>query len=211
VARRATKAKRLIDIGLATFSIAILSPALALIGILVRVRLGRPVLYRQTRLGFGETSFELVKFRTMTDDRDTDGHLLPDIRRLTPLGRRLRALSLDELPQLWNVLIGDMSIVGPRPLPVSYRPRFTADERIRHAVRPGITGWAQVHGRNSLEWDERLAMDAWYAQHWTLRLDVLILLRTIRAVLAREGIAADGEATMPVLRPDAHDDVTKDM
>jgi lipopolysaccharide/colanic/teichoic acid biosynthesis glycosyltransferase len=159
------------------------------------------VLFRQARLGRAEVPFTLVKLRTMTDATGPDGVLLPDGDRLTPLGRFLRSTSLDELPELWNVLRGEMSLVGPRPLPVTYRHRYTVAERRRHELRPGITGWAQVNGRNALAWDERLALDVWYVDHRSTRLDLQILVRTLLAVVRRGGISAEGEATMAELRP----------
>lgn len=194
------------DIG-AVFGLVVLSPVLAVVAFLIRRHLGRPVLFRQERLGLHERPFRIIKFRTMTDERGHDGALLPDAERLTPLGRRLRASSLDELPELWNVLRGDMSLVGPRPLPVSYRDRFRTEERARHEVRPGITGWAQVQGRNAVDWDQRLAMDVWYARHRDWWLDLRILARTPAAVLSRRGITAEGQATMHALRPEAADPV----
>jgi lipopolysaccharide/colanic/teichoic acid biosynthesis glycosyltransferase len=192
---------RAVDVAGAALGLAVTSPLLVALALVLRLRLGRPVLFRQERRGRHERPFTLVKFRTMTDARDSDGELLPDSARLTPLGRALRAASLDELPELWNVLRGDMSLVGPRPLPVKYLDRFTSEEHRRHDVRPGITGWAQVNGRNGLDWDERLALDVWYVDHRSLRLDVRILARTVGAVLRRRGISEDGEATMTELRP----------
>jgi sugar transferase EpsL len=181
------------------------APILAVLAAVVRWRLGPPILFTQERLGQGEVPFRIRKFRTMTDEREATGALRPDDERLTPLGRRLRATSLDELPELWNVLAGDMAFVGPRPLPVAYRDRFTAEEHRRHEVRPGITGWAQVHGRNRLDWDERLALDVWYVDHRSLRLDLRILVRSVGAVLRREGIAGSGTATMAELPPGRSD------
>ena len=194
--------KRAIDVAGAVAGLVVLSPVLAAAALAVRLRLGRPVLFRQERLGRHERPFTIYKLRTMTDGRDPAGRLLPDVDRLTGLGRFLRSASLDELPELWNVLRGDMSLVGPRPLPVHYRERYTPEERRRHDVRPGITGWAQVSGRNAVGWDERLAMDVWYVEHRSLRLDIRILARTIGAVLRRRGISAEGEATMGELPAD---------
>jgi lipopolysaccharide/colanic/teichoic acid biosynthesis glycosyltransferase len=194
--------KRVVDVVGAALGLLVLSPLLALVAGLVRWRLGRPVLFRQARVGRREAPFTVVKFRTMTDTRGDGGALLADAERLVPLGRRLRATSLDELPELWNVLRGDMSLVGPRPLPVEYLPRYRPEERARHDVRPGITGWAQVNGRNAVDWDERLAMDVWYVRNRSLGLDLRILARTIGAVLRRQGISADGHDTMGVLRPE---------
>ena len=177
--------------------LAAAAPLLGVLALAVRLRIGRPVLFRQERLGKDERPFELLKLRTMTDDRDPEtGDLLPDAERLTPLGRRLRATSLDELPELWNVVRGDMALVGPRPLPSWYHGRFTAEERRRHEVPPGLTGWAQVNGRNHVGWDERLRMDIWYVDHRSLRLDIAILGRTVGQVLRREGISAPDHVTM---------------
>ncbi len=202
--------KRAIDSIGAIVGLVLLSPVLAVVAIRVRRDLGSPVLFRQERLGLQEQSFKIVKFRTMTDERGPDGTLLRDADRLTPLGQRLRASSLDELPELWNVLRGEMSLVGPRPLPIDYRDRFRADERARHRVRPGITGWAQVKGRNNVAWDARLAMDVWYAGHHDWWLDLRILARTPGAVLSRRGVSAEGQATMHALRPETADQVDDD-
>lgn len=176
---------------------------MAVLALLVRLRLGRPVLFHQDRLGLGEQPFRLHKFRSMLEARGVDNELLPDVERLTGFGRALRASSLDELPELWNVLRGEMSLVGPRPLPVRYIDRYRPVERRRHDVRPGITGWAQVNGRNELSWDERLAMDVWYVENQSLRLDARILGRTAAHVILRRGINHVGDATMhelPVVR-----------
>ncbi len=197
--------KRTMDIVGAGLGLVVLSPVLGIIALLIRWRLGRPVLFRQERLGLHERPFQIIKFRTMTDACGLDGRLLPDADRLTPLGRWLRASSVDELPELWNVILGDMSLVGPRPLPVSYRDRFRPDERVRHEVRPGITGWAQAKGRNTVDWNERLAMDVWYVRHRTLWLDLCVLINTMVIVLTRQGISAEGEATMRPLRPEVAD------
>ena len=188
--------KRLFDLTAAALGLLALAlPLLALIA-LVRIKLGRPVFFRQTRPGLHGRPFQMVKFRTMTDARGPDGALLPDADRLTPFGRFLRSASLDELPELWNVLRGDMSLVGPRPLLMEYLPLYTPEQARRHAVRPGITGWAQVNGRNALSWEEKFALDVWYVDHQSLALDISILWRTVRKVLVREGISAAGEATM---------------
>jgi lipopolysaccharide/colanic/teichoic acid biosynthesis glycosyltransferase len=189
--RLARLVKRAIDVSAAAIGLVACAPVLAAVAIAVRVTMGRPVLFRQQRPGLHGRPFALVKFRTMRDGHGPDGE------RLTRLGRFLRACSLDELPELWNVLRGDMSLVGPRPLLVRYLPFFTDRERIRHSVRPGITGWAQVHGRNAVGWDERLALDAWYVDHWSPGLDLRILARTFAIVVARQGIQADGSDTMP--------------
>jgi sugar transferase EpsL len=172
----------------------LVSPIMAVVALLVRWKLGSPVLFRQRRPGLGARIFTLLKFRTMIDAR---GSLLPDEARLTPLGRRLRSLSLDELPQLWNVLRGDLSLVGPRPLLIEYLDRYTQEQARRHLVKPGITGWAQVNGRNTISWDEKFALDTWYVDHWSLWLDFRILLLTVSRVLRRQGISSGDHATMP--------------
>ncbi len=188
--------KKAFDRGFALAGLILLSPLIAVVAIVVAVGLGRPVLFRQTRPGFRGRLFQVYKFRTMLDSVDASGRPLPDADRLTRLGRFLRASSLDELPQLFNVLRGDLSLVGPRPLLVQYLPRYSAEQARRHDVLPGITGWAQVHGRNAVDWDERFALDVWYVDHWSLRLDVRILLMTLRSVFKREGINRSGHATM---------------
>jgi sugar transferase EpsL len=195
--------KRVGDVWLSAVLLGALSGLLGGLALVSLIVQGRPVLHTAQRAGWGGRPFTLLKLRTMDDRRDPGGALLPDAQRLTRWGRLLRSTSLDELPQLWNVLRGDMSLVGPRPLPLAYLPRYTAVERRRHQVRPGITGWAQVHGRNALGWDERLAMDVWYVDHRSPSLDLRILGMTIGQVLRRSGISADGEATMGELRPDA--------
>lgn len=188
--------KRLVDVVVAALALAVLALPLLVLMALIRCKLGRPVFFRQIRPGLAGQPFELVKFRTMTDGRDADGVLLPDTQRLTSFGCALRATSLDELPELWNVLRGDMSLVGPRPLLMRYLPYYSAEEAKRHLVRPGLTGWAQLHGRNSLSWNERLALDVWYVQNRTMMLDFKILLRTVVVVLKREGVVADPGAAM---------------
>lgn len=195
--------KRVTDLVLASLALVVLSPVFAVVALLVRRRVGSPVIFRQERIGLGERPFVLLKFRTMSDACDAAGVPLPDADRLSPFGGALRATSLDELPELWNVLRGDMSLVGPRPLPTAYLSRYTPDERRRHDVRPGLTGWAQVNGRNALDWDERLAMDVWYVDHRSYRLDARIVARTARLVLSRSGISAPGQVTMGELRPQA--------
>jgi len=195
--------KRAVDIAVAATGLALGLPVMLVVAGLVRLRLGRPVLFRQCRLGAHARSFRVVKFRTMTDERDAEGRLLPDDERLTPLGRGLRSWSLDELPQLWNVLRGDMSLVGPRPLPVTYVQRYTPSEYRRHTLRPGLTGWAQVNGRNDVGWEERFALDVWYVEHRSLWLDLRIIARTAMALVRRTGISAEGQATMTELRPPA--------
>lgn len=189
--------KRAFDVIATLVALAILAPVIAILFVLVRQRLGAPALFRQVRPGLGGRPFEMMKFRTMTDGRDTAGQLLPDRDRLTPFGARLRTTSLDELPELWNVLKGDMSLVGPRPLLMEYLPLYTREQARRHEVRPGITGWAQIHGRNALSWEEKFALDVWYVDNHTLMLDIEILATTVGTVLRRDGIAAAGEATMP--------------
>jgi lipopolysaccharide/colanic/teichoic acid biosynthesis glycosyltransferase len=189
--------KRALDLVLASLALLVLGLPLLALAWQVRRRLGSPVLFRQTRPGLHGHPFRMLKFRTMTQARDADGRLLPDAQRLTDFGRFLRASSLDELPELWNVLKGDMSLVGPRPLLMEYLPLYSRAQARRHALRPGITGWAQVNGRNALAWKDRFALDLWYVDHQSLRLDLRILWRTLREVLQREGISAVGEATMP--------------
>jgi lipopolysaccharide/colanic/teichoic acid biosynthesis glycosyltransferase len=174
----------------------LLSPILAILAILVRIQMGSPILFRQNRPGLNGVPFQMMKFRTMRDAVDGVGNRLPDAQRLTPLGRFMRSASLDELPELWNVLKGDMSIVGPRPLLMEYLPLYSPEQARRHEVRPGITGWAQVNGRNAISWDEKFALDVWYVDNQSLWLDIRILALTVRKVFAREGISADGEATM---------------
>jgi sugar transferase EpsL len=177
-----------------------LAPVLALVALLVRLKLGAPLLFRQQRPGLHGKPFTLYKFRTMTDARDAQGRRLPDAERLTPFGRFLRSTSLDELPELFNVLKGEMSLVGPRPLLMRYLDRYTPEQARRHAVKPGITGWAQVNGRNALTWEEKFALDVWYVDHQSLWLDVKILAMTVWQVLKREGISQPGHATMEEFR-----------
>jgi lipopolysaccharide/colanic/teichoic acid biosynthesis glycosyltransferase len=177
--------------------LAMASPLLAAIAVGALIAHGRPILFRDGRGGLRGNPFTLLKFRTMTDDRDALGELLPDARRLTELGHFLRTTSLDELPQLWNVLKGDMSLVGPRPLPLRYLPRYAAWQRRRHDVKPGITGWAQVNGRNALTWERKFELDVWYIDNWSLGLDIKILWLTLQKVFRRHGISQEGHATMP--------------
>jgi lipopolysaccharide/colanic/teichoic acid biosynthesis glycosyltransferase len=188
--------KRLFDFVAASLALLLLALPLLALAWLIRRKLGSPVLFRQVRPGLQGRPFTMVKFRTMTDERGPDGALLPDAQRLTSFGRFLRASSLDELPELWNVLKGDMSLVGPRPLLMEYLPLYTPEQARRHEVRPGITGWAQVNGRNAISWADKFALDVWYVDHRSLWLDVQILWRTVRKVLVRDGISAAGEATM---------------
>ena len=172
-------------------------PVVLLVALLIRSRLGSPVFFTQARGGYKGKSFLLWKFRTMTDDKDQCGNLLPDAQRITALGMLLRRTSLDELPSLWNVLRGEMSLVGPRPLLVRYKQRYNKEQARRHEARPGVTGWAQVNGRNAIGWDEKFALDVWYTDHQSFWLDLKILLFTIAAVVKRTGIAHPGEETMP--------------
>ena len=188
--------KRLFDFTAAFVALLLLCLPLLALTLLVRRKLGRPAFFRQVRPGLHGKPFEMGKFRSMTDARGPDGALLPDADRLTPFGRFLRASSLDELPGLWNVLKGDMSLVGPRPLLVEYLPLYSPTQARRHEVRPGITGWAQVNGRNALGWEEKFALDVWYVDHRSLWLDLKILWLTVKKVLVRDGISAAGEATM---------------
>jgi len=197
---RGYPAKRPLDVVFSWVALALCSPLLALVAIIVRMCLGAPVLFRQQRPGLHGKPFTLLKFRTMTEAKDAQGNLLPDAQRLTGLGRFLRSSSLDELPELWNVLRGDMSLVGPRPLLMEYLQRYTPEQARRHEVRPGITGWAQIHGRNAVDWERRLALDVWYVDHASAWLDLRILLRTFVQVLQRKGITAPGYATMPEFR-----------
>jgi sugar transferase EpsL len=189
--------KRILDLSLAVPALVALAPIGVTVGALARIRLGSPVLFRQERPGRGDETFELIKFRTMTDTRDSSGELLPDDQRLTSFGHFLRRSSLDELPTLWNVIRGDMSLVGPRPLLVQYLDRYTPEQRRRHEVAPGITGWAQINGRNALTWEEKFDLDVWYVENMSLRTDLAILLRTVAQVLGQRGISAEGHATMP--------------
>ena len=189
--------KRLFDFTTAALALMLLAVVLLLIAAAVLVFMGRPLFYVQSRPGLHGRPFRMWKFRTMLPERGTDGVLASDAERLTVFGRFLRATSLDELPELWNVLVGDMSLVGPRPLLMEYLPLYTAEQARRHEVRPGITGWAQVNGRNALSWDERLKLDVWYVDNRSLLLDLRILGSTVRKVLARDGISHGSEATMP--------------
>ncbi|MEN6449985.1 MAG: sugar transferase [Thermoguttaceae bacterium] len=188
--------KRAIDAAVSATLLLVCLPLLVCVAIAIRWRMGRPVLFRQWRPGLGERPFLLYKFRTMNDACGPDGRPLPDAARLTALGRFIRRTSLDELPQLWNVLRGEMSLVGPRPLRMDYLPYFTRLERLRHSVRPGITGWAQVHGRNEASWDDRFANDVWYVEHWSLWLDLRILWLTLRQVVHGRGIVVDACSIM---------------
>jgi sugar transferase EpsL len=192
--------KRGLDLILVVPGIVALSPLLAVLALLVRLTLGPPVLFRQLRSGLRGRPFTILKFRTMTDARDAEGNLLSDDDRLTRLGRFLRRTSLDELPELFKVLKGDMSLVGPRPLRIDYLPRYTRDQMRRHEMKPGITGWSQVNGRNALTWEEKFALDVWYIDHWSLWLDVRILAASLWKVIIGEGVSAQGQATMSEFR-----------
>lgn len=193
--------KRLFDLFVILTAAPLWLPVLIMVGLLVRIRLGSPIFFRQKRPGLHGAIFHMVKFRTMTDARDASGKLLPDAERLTAFGRWLRATSLDELPELWNVLRGDMSLVGPRPLLVQYLDRYTLRQARRHEVKPGITGLAQVMGRNSLAWEEKFEWDISYVENRSFWLDLKVLCMTVSAVVARNGISAKGDATMPEFNP----------
>ncbi len=190
--------KRIIDIIISASALLLLLPFLAIVALLIRRKLGSPILFAQVRPGLDGQPFCMVKFRTMTDARDADSNLLSDTERLPPFGQWLRATSLDELPGLWNVLNGDMSLVGPRPLLMQYLAVYSPDHARRHLVKPGLTGWAQINGRNALSWDEKFALDNWYVDNHSLRLDLRILWITAFKVLTREGINAGTDTTMPV-------------
>jgi len=192
--------KRLFDIIASFFGLLFLSPVIAIVAWKIRKNLGSPVLFKQVRPGKDGKPFEMVKFRTMRDAVDAAGNPLPDSERLTPFGNWLRSTSLDELPELWNVLKGDMSLVGPRPLLMEYLPLYSPEQYRRHDVRPGVTGWAQVNGRNALSWDEKFKLDVWYVENRSFWLDFKILLLTVKKVLVRDGISAEGEATMERFR-----------
>ncbi len=189
--------KRLFDIVASASGLIFLSPVFLILIYLIRKNLGEPVFFTQERPGKDGKPFKMIKFRSMRDAVDQDGNPLPDSERLTPFGKKLRATSLDELPELWNVLKGDMSLVGPRPLLMSYLPLYNEFQNRRHEMKPGVTGWAQVNGRNALSWDEKFAHDIWYIDHYSFWLDMKILFLTVKKVFIKEGISAEGEATMP--------------
>jgi len=189
--------KRLFDLGLTLSAMTVLFPLMVCVALLIKAKLGRPVMFRQVRPGLRGLSFTIYKFRTMTDTRDGQGNLLPDEMRLTRLGELLRASSVDELPELFNVIKGDMSLVGPRPLRMEYLTLYSAEQARRHEVRPGITGWAQINGRNATTWPRRLKMDVWYVENHNFSLDIKILCLTVFKVLKREGISNERHATMP--------------
>ena len=188
--------KRFLDIVLSAGAIVVLSPVMAVTAVLVRIKLGSPVIFKQKRPGKDERIFEMYKFRSMTDARDENGELLPDEVRLTSFGKKLRASSLDELPELFNILKGDMSGVGPRPLLVQYLPLYNAQQKRRHEVRPGVTGYAQVHGRNAITWEEKFEKDVYYVDHMTFLRDWMIIFQTIKAVVKKEGISSETSVTM---------------
>lgn len=189
--------KRLFNLLTASLALLLLAFPMLMLAMLIGCKLGTPVLFRQLRPGLHGRPFTMLKFRTMSNAYDSYGHLLPDDQRMTTLGKFLRSTSLDELPELWNVLNGDMSLVGPRPLLMEYLPLYSSEQARRHEARPGITGWAQVNGRNALSWEEKFKLDVWYVDNQSLWLDIKILLMTVKKVLVREGISASGEATMP--------------
>ncbi|MDH5424072.1 MAG: sugar transferase [Gammaproteobacteria bacterium] len=187
--------KRIFDLVFSCLALLILTPVFVFVSLIVRINMGSPVLYKQKRPGFQGEVFEIVKFRSMKDVNDNQVEMLSDSDRLTSLGRKIRSLSLDELPELWNVIKGDMSLVGPRPLLVEYLPLYSDKQKRRHDVKPGITGWAQVNGRNGISWEEKFKLDVWYVDHQSFWLDIKILLMTVKKVLAREGISEHGQVT----------------
>jgi sugar transferase EpsL len=193
----ALAAKRALDLAVGGGALVVLAPALAVTAIAVRRTMGAPVLFRQERPGLRGAPFTVLKFRSMRDAHDERGRPLPDSERLTSVGHFLRATSLDELPQLWNVVRGELSLIGPRPLLMQYLPRYSPEQARRHDMKPGITGWAQVNGRNAISWDEKFALDVWYVDHWSLWLDLKILALTALKVVKRDGIAQQGHVTMP--------------
>ena len=188
--------KRLADLTIAFFLLLALAPLMGIVALMIRLRMGNPVLFRQVRPGYMGKPFTLYKFRTMIEAYDDDGTPRPDAERLTHLGRFLRRTSLDELPQLWNVLRGDLSLVGPRPLLMQYLPLYSLEQARRHSVRPGITGWAQVNGRNAISWEDKFSYDVWYVDHWSLWLDLKIVMRTLIEATRQTGICQTGHATM---------------
>lgn len=190
--------KRSFDVLFSFAALLMLSPVLMLVAVAVRICIGNPIFFIQTRPGLYGKPFKLLKFCTMTDERDSEDDLLPDVFRLKPFGRFLRSTSLDELPELWNVLKGDMSLVGPRPLLMGYLPLYSPNQARRHEVRPGITGWAQINGRNALSWEEKFILDVWYVDNHSFWLDIKIIFLTVRQVLTRDGVNALNEATMPL-------------
>ncbi|MEZ9574242.1 sugar transferase [Vibrio sp. 10N.261.55.F4] len=197
--------KRLFDFLASLIALILLAPVIALVAWKIRKNLGSPVLFRQTRPGLNGKPFEMVKFRSMKDAVDANGHPLPDDERMTPFSDKLRSSSLDELLGLWNVLRGDMSLVGPRPLLVQYLPLYNKEQSRRHDVRPGITGWAQINGRNAISWEDKFALDVWYVDNQTFLLDMKILFLTVKKVFIKEGISAEGEATMPAFKGNSNE------
>jgi len=192
--------KRAIDLLISASALLLLSPVLLIVAFFIRRKLGSPVLFRQTRPGLGGQPFQMIKFRTMLDGKDESGNLLPDEERITPFGSFLRATSLDELPELWNVFVGDMSLVGPRPLLMEYLPLYDKEQFRRHEVRPGVTGWAQINGRNAISWQEKFKLDVWYVDNQTILVDLKILLLTVKKVFLREGISSEGHVTIERFR-----------
>lgn len=197
--------KRLLDIVASFCALLLLSPIIAIVAWKIRKNLGSPVLFHQTRPGLHGKPFEMVKFRTMKDATDAQGNSLPDAERMTPFGNKLRSSSLDELPELWNVLKGEMSLVGPRPLLMQYLPLYSPEQARRHEVRPGVTGWAQINGRNAISWEEKFKLDVWYVNNHSFWLDIKILLLTVKKVFVKEGISADGQATMHEFKGNRND------
>lgn len=198
--------KRLFDMVASFCALLLFSPIIALVAWKIRKNLGSPVVFRQTRPGLNGRPFDMVKFRTMRDATDVQGNILPDAERMTPFGNKLRSSSLDELPELWNVLKGDMSLVGPRPLLMQYLPLYSKEQARRHEVRPGVTGWAQINGRNAISWEDKFKLDVWYVDNRSFWLDFKILLLTVRKVLIKEGISAKGEVTMPSFKGSKNDE-----
>ena len=188
--------KRTFDILIIILALPFLVPTLLVTCLLIRIKLGSPIFFRQRRPGLHGKLFEMVKFRTMTDNKDSNGILLPDTDRLTSFGKSLRATSIDELPELWNVIKGDMCLVGPRPLLMEYLPLYSPEQAKRHNIKPGITGWAQINGRNTISWEEKFKLDVWYVDNSSLWLDIKILFLTVKKVLVREGISAEGHVTI---------------
>ncbi|MNY96928.1 putative sugar transferase EpsL [compost metagenome] len=197
--------KRILDVAIASTALVLLSPVYALVAYKVKKNLGSPVLFRQTRPGLHGQPFEMIKFRSMKDAMDKAGNPLPDSERLTPFGKMLRATSLDEMPELWNVIKGDMSIVGPRPLLMEYLPLYNSEQAKRHEVRPGITGYAQVNGRNAISWEKKFELDTWYVNNQSFWLDFKIMLKTVKKVLAKDDISAEGDVTMHKFTGSKHD------
>lgn len=203
--------KRIFDFLIALLALLLLSPILVIISLLISINMGRPVIFKQARPGLNGKIFYLRKFRSMTDAKDSNGNLLDDADRVTGFGHFLRASSLDELPGLWSVLIGDMSLVGPRPLLVEYIDRYTPEQAHRHDVKPGITGWAQVNGRNAISWEEKFSLDLWYIENRSFWVDMKILFLTFKKVIMKEGISRKGHATMPVFMGTSSDEETEVM